>query len=102
MNSIYADAFVQKTNGNNEAYPEVSSSLKKSFEDGSLFINYQGHGEKPVGDKKHFLTFPQSIHCKTPIITRFYLQQPVNSPDSITHYYNQQVKKLCLEKTGER
>ena len=44
VNRIYADAYAQQTNGNNEAYPEVTSAIKNAFEDGSLFINYQGHG----------------------------------------------------------
>ena len=44
VNRIYADAYAQQTNGNNEAYPEVTSAIKSAFEDGSLFINYQGHG----------------------------------------------------------
>ena len=58
VNRIYADAFVQKTNGNNEAYPEVSSSLKKSFEDGSLFINYQGHGGETGWGQEAFFDIP--------------------------------------------
>lgn len=44
VNRIYADAYAQQTNGNNEVYPEVTSAIKNAFEDGSLFINYQGHG----------------------------------------------------------
>ncbi len=44
VNRIYADAYAQQTNGNNEAYPEVTASIKNAFEEGSLFINYQGHG----------------------------------------------------------
>ncbi len=58
VNRIYADAFVQKTNGNNEAYPEVNSAIKKSFEEGSLFINYQGHGGETGWGQEAFFDIP--------------------------------------------
>ena len=66
VNRIYADAFVQKTNGNNEAYPEVSSSLKKSFEDGSLFINYQGHGGETGWGQEAFFDIPTINSLQNP------------------------------------
>lgn len=44
FNKIYADAYKQSTNGNNEKYPDVSNSIIDAFEKGSLLINYQGHG----------------------------------------------------------
>lgn len=58
VNRIYADAFVQKTNGNNEAYPEVNAAIKKSFEEGSLFINYQGHGGETGWGQEAFFDIP--------------------------------------------
>ena len=58
VNRIYADAFVQKTNGNNEAYPDVNSAIKKSFEEGSLFINYQGHGGETGWGQEAFFDIP--------------------------------------------
>ena len=44
LNKIYADAFKQVTNGNNEKYPEASSAINSALSDGTLFMNYQGHG----------------------------------------------------------
>lgn len=58
VNRIYADAFVQKTNGNNEAYPEASTAIKKSFEEGSLFVNYQGHGGETGWGQEAFFDIP--------------------------------------------
>ena len=58
VNRIYADAFVQKTNGNNEAYPDVNNAIKKSFEEGSLFINYQGHGGETGWGQEAFFDIP--------------------------------------------
>lgn len=66
VNRIYADAFVQKTNGNNEAYPEVSSAIKKSFEDGSLFINYQGHGGETGWGQEAFFDIPTINSLQNP------------------------------------
>ncbi|MEY3966461.1 MAG: hypothetical protein RL263_1630, partial [Bacteroidota bacterium] len=55
VNRLYADAFKQVTNGNNEAYPDLSKSISDAFQKGSLFINYQGHGgEKGWGQEAFF------------------------------------------------
>jgi hypothetical protein len=58
VNRLYADAFVQKTNGNNEFYPDVTRQIKKTFEDGSLFINYQGHGGETGWGQEAFFDIP--------------------------------------------
>jgi hypothetical protein len=58
VNRIFADAFVQKTNGNNEAYPDVNTAIKKSFEEGSLFVNYQGHGGETGWGQEAFFDIP--------------------------------------------
>ena len=55
VNRLYADAFKQVTNGNNEAYPDLTKSISDAFQKGSLFINYQGHGgEKGWGQEAFF------------------------------------------------
>lgn len=52
INKIYADAFKQMVNGNSERYPEFTNTLNKRMSEGSLFINYQGHGgEKGLGQE---------------------------------------------------
>lgn len=55
VNRLYADAYKQVTNGNNEAYPDLTKSITDAFQKGSLFINYQGHGgEKGWGQEAFF------------------------------------------------
>ncbi len=67
VNRIYADAFVQKTNGNNESYPEVTTQIKKAFEDGSLFINYQGHGGETGWGQESFFDIPTINSLNNPL-----------------------------------
>jgi hypothetical protein len=55
---IYADAFKQITNGNNEAYPSVTEAIRTAFEKGSLFVNYQGHGGEKGWAQESFLDIP--------------------------------------------
>jgi len=55
---IYADAFKQITNGNNESYPGVTEAIRNSFEKGSLFVNYQGHGGEKGWAQESFLDVP--------------------------------------------
>ena len=55
VNRLYADAFKQVTNGNNETYPDLTKSITDAFQKGSLFMNYQGHGgEKGWGQEAFF------------------------------------------------
>ncbi len=55
---IYADAFKQITNGNNESYPGVTDAIRNAFEKGSLFVNYQGHGGEKGWAQESFLDVP--------------------------------------------
>jgi hypothetical protein len=55
---IYADAFKQITNGNNESYPSVTDAIRTAFEKGSLFVNYQGHGGEKGWAQESFLDIP--------------------------------------------
>ena len=58
LNKIYADAFKQVTNGNNEKYPEVSSAITSALNDGTLFMNYQGHGGEKGWAQEEILDIP--------------------------------------------
>jgi len=58
LNKIYADAFKQVTNGNNEKYPDVSNSITSAMNDGTLFLNYQGHGGEKGWAQEEILDIP--------------------------------------------
>jgi len=58
LNKIYVDAFKQVTNGNNEKYPEVSSAITSALNDGTLFMNYQGHGGEKGWAQEEILDIP--------------------------------------------
>ena len=58
LNKVYADAFKQVTNGNNEKYPEVSSAITSALNDGTLFMNYQGHGGEKGWAQEEILDIP--------------------------------------------
>ncbi len=52
IQKVYADAFKQIVNGNSERYPDFTNTLNTKITEGSLFINYQGHGgEKGLGQE---------------------------------------------------
>lgn len=52
IHKIYADAFKQIVNGNSERYPDFTNTFNSRVSEGSLFINYQGHGgEKGLGQE---------------------------------------------------
>lgn len=58
LNKIYADAFKQVTNGNNEKYPDVSEAINATLNDGTLFMNYQGHGGEKGWAQEEILDIP--------------------------------------------
>ena len=58
VNKIYADAYKQVMNGNSERYPDVTSAINRTFTEGSLFINYQGHGGERGWGQESFLDIP--------------------------------------------
>jgi hypothetical protein len=52
IRKVYADAFTQIVNGNSERYPDFTTTFNNRISEGSLFINYQGHGgEKGLGQE---------------------------------------------------
>lgn len=58
LNKIYADAYKQQSTGNTEKYPDVSNALNRAMQNGSLFLNYQGHGGEKGWAQEAFLTVP--------------------------------------------
>ncbi len=58
INKVYADAYSQVTNGNNQKYPGVSSSINSAMSDGTLMMNYQGHGGEKGWAQEQFLDIP--------------------------------------------
>ncbi|MBG0859093.1 MAG: type IX secretion system sortase PorU [Bacteroidales bacterium] len=46
LNKIYLDAFRQVTTINGQSYPEVTSEINNTINDGCLIFNYVGHGNE--------------------------------------------------------
>lgn len=46
QNKIYLDQFPQVSNGNSQSSPEAKSELLTTLKEGTLFINYIGHGNE--------------------------------------------------------
>ena len=66
VDKIYSDAYNQVTNGNNETYPEVTQSIVNAFEDGCLFMNYQGHGGEKGWAQESILDIPTINGLRNP------------------------------------
>ncbi len=66
VDKIYSDAYNQVTNGNNESYPEVTQSIVNAFEDGCLFMNYQGHGGEKGWAQESILDIPTINGLRNP------------------------------------
>ena len=58
VNKIYSDAYTQVTNGNNQKYPAVSNAINNSISEGTLLMNYQGHGGEKGWAQEAFLDIP--------------------------------------------
>ncbi len=58
LNKVYADAFTQVTNGNNQKYPGVSAAINSAMSEGTLMMNYQGHGGEKGWAQEQFLDIP--------------------------------------------
>lgn len=58
LNKIYADAYTQVTNGNNQKYPGVSANINSAMSEGTLMMNYQGHGGEKGWAQEQFLDIP--------------------------------------------
>ena len=58
VNKVYADAYTQVTNGNNQKYPGVSAAINSAMSEGTLMLNYQGHGGEKGWAQEQFLDIP--------------------------------------------
>ncbi|TNE81724.1 MAG: type IX secretion system sortase PorU [Bacteroidetes bacterium] len=59
VRKIYADAYRQITVGTGQRYPDVTREFDRSFESGSLIVNYSGHGGEALLGHEKFLEIPQ-------------------------------------------
>ena len=66
VNRVYADAYKQVTTGNGEKYPDVSKAIDRAVQEGSLFVNYQGHGGEKGWAQEAFLDVPMIQAWKNP------------------------------------
>ncbi len=59
IRKVYADAYRQVTVGTGQRYPDVTREFDRSFEGGSLIVNYSGHGGEVLLGHEKFLEIPQ-------------------------------------------
>lgn len=53
MDKIYADAYEQQTTSGGKRYPAVSEAINQQINEGSLIMNYMGHGgERGLGSER--------------------------------------------------
>lgn len=58
IRKVHADAYRQVAVGNGHRYPDVNREIDRAFNDGSLVVNYSGHGgEQQLGHEK-FVDIP--------------------------------------------
>ena len=56
---LYLDAFDQVINPSNERSPALARAIRETVENGSLFVNYLGHGNESVWMDEQVLTISQ-------------------------------------------
>jgi hypothetical protein len=56
---IYCDAYTQTSGAGGERYPGVFSAITDKVENGSMIINYIGHGGEVGAAKERIITIPQ-------------------------------------------
>lgn len=56
---IYCDAYTQSSGAGGERYPGVFSAITDKVENGSIIINYIGHGGEVGAAKERIITIPQ-------------------------------------------
>ncbi len=66
VNRVYADAYRQVTTGNGEKYPDVSKAIDRAVQEGSLFVNYQGHGGEKGWAQESILDVPMIQSWENP------------------------------------
>lgn len=58
-NKVYLDLYPQQAVASGQRVPAAASSLDQAFEQGSLIINYTGHGNEVSWAQEQVLTLPQ-------------------------------------------
>ncbi|MBC7425871.1 MAG: type IX secretion system sortase PorU [Bacteroidia bacterium] len=58
VSKIYLDAYKEETNGGSQRYPEAREAIKRSIQDGSLIVNYIGHGGEEYLASEKVLDIP--------------------------------------------
>lgn len=66
VNKIYSDAFQLVETPSGPRYPEVNKAIKRAFEDGSLIINYTGHGGEDAWSAEKIITIPDIENLDNP------------------------------------
>jgi len=59
LKKIYADAFRQETSAGGERYPDVNKAITTAVENGTLIIDYYGHGGEDGWAGERILEVPQ-------------------------------------------
>jgi len=59
LKKIYADAFRQETSAGGERYPDVNKAITTAVENGTLVIDYYGHGGEDGWANERILEVPQ-------------------------------------------
>jgi len=59
LQKIYADAYKQETSSGGQRYPDVNKAITNSVENGTLIIDYFGHGGEDGWAKERILTVPE-------------------------------------------
>jgi len=59
IKKIYADAYKQQTSAGGERYPDVNKAITTAIENGTLVIDYYGHGGEDGWAKERILEVPQ-------------------------------------------
>lgn len=58
IQKIYLDAYLQQNTALGTRYPEVNEAINKRINDGSLIINYTGHGSEILLAHEHIIEIP--------------------------------------------
>ncbi|WP_237144645.1 type IX secretion system sortase PorU [Pontibacter pamirensis] len=72
-NKIYLDLYPQQAVANGQQVPEASSAIDKAVEQGSLIINYTGHGNEVSWTAEQILTMQQINSWKNKDNLAFFL-----------------------------
>lgn len=72
-NKVYLDLYQQQAVSNGQRIPEATAALDKAVEQGSLIVNYTGHGNETSWAAEQVLTLPQISSWKNKDKLAFFL-----------------------------